>query len=76
MIGAAPQEAPGAVWASGVVGAVPADAGSQQISNTKVLLHHDAQMTSWQVVAVEDASGSALPFNGTPSVTASGGIAH
>jgi hypothetical protein len=74
MIGAAPQEAPGAVWATGVIGAVPAQVGAQQISKTTVLLRHDAQSPSWQVVPVQDEHGGALAFNGTPSVTTAGGI--
>jgi hypothetical protein len=75
MIGAAPQEAPGAVWATGVIGAVPADVGGRAINDATVLLRHDGHTPSWQVVPVRDEHGGALPFNGTPSVTAAGGIA-
>ncbi len=73
MVGAAPLEAPGAVWATGVIGPVPASVGAQQLSNTTVLLRH-AQGTGWQIVPVADEHGGALPFNGTPSVTPAGGI--
>ncbi len=73
MVGAAPLEAPGAVWATGVLGSVPASVGAQQLSNTTVLLRH-AQGTGWQIVPVADEHGGALSFNGTPSITPAGGI--
>jgi soluble lytic murein transglycosylase-like protein len=74
MIGAAPQEAPGAVWATGVIGSVPAQAGAKQLSQATVLLRHDAHTAAWQIVPVQDEHGVALPFSATPSVTAAGGI--
>jgi hypothetical protein len=73
MIGAAPLEAPGAVWATGVIGSVPAQA-AQQVSKATVLLRHDARATAWQIVPATDEHGGALAFSGTPGVTAAGGI--
>ncbi len=77
MVGAAPREEagkPGVVWATGEIGAVPASAGAQEIVKTQVLLHHAAGGPGWQIVPVQDESGGKLPWSGTPSVTASGGI--
>ena len=79
MVGAAPTEeagGPGVAWATGVIGAVPASVGAQQLAaHTKVLLRHAQGAGGWQMVPVQDAQGRALAWSGTPSVTASGGMA-
>jgi hypothetical protein len=72
MVGAAPEEAPDAIWATGQIGAVPASVEGQQLKETGVLLRHTPE-SGWQIVPVEDETGKALPFNGTPSITAKGG---
>jgi Transglycosylase SLT domain len=77
---------PGVVWGAGEVGVVPAGAGGQQVSHRQVLLRHVQAAAGWQVVPVEDAEeaegkggkegkgGEGLPWSGTPSVTATGGM--
>ncbi|HEY7961893.1 MAG TPA: lytic transglycosylase domain-containing protein [Solirubrobacteraceae bacterium] len=80
MVGAAPQEAaaapgaqPGAVWATGVIGAVPASVNGQQLGEkAKVLLRHGDGASGWRIVPVADSEGRALTWSGTPSVAASG----
>ncbi len=78
MVGAAPEEdgagQPGAVWATGSIGVVPASAGDQPLSNGPVLLRHVQGTAGWQVVAVEEKEGKALAYSGAPSVTTSGGM--
>ncbi len=87
MIGAAPGEAPGEVWAVGRIGEVPAFAGGAQISGPAapapglpVLLHRSDQQ-GWQVVPVVDAEGNRLGFTDSPNpdtyqaITDDGGVA-
>jgi len=76
MVGAAPEEAPGSVWAMGQIGLFPALVGGQEVKQQQVLLHH-IQGTGWQVVPVLDAQGNrpSFTFESTASVTADGGIA-
>jgi hypothetical protein len=73
MVGASPGESPGEVWATGVIGSVPASVGGQEIDNKEVLLRH-AEGTGWQLVPVAGSQGEALPFNGAPSITTKGAI--
>jgi hypothetical protein len=73
MVGAAPEEAPNAIWATGQIGAVPASVAGQPLKETAVLLRHTPE-SGWQIVPVDDEHGQALPFNGSPSITAKGGI--
>jgi hypothetical protein len=87
MIGAAPGEEAGAVWAAGRIGEVPALAGALQINGPAlpapglpVLLHRSSGQ-GWQVVPVVDAQGESLGFTDSPNadvyqpVTSDGGIA-
>ena len=61
VVGASPGEG-NEVWAQGQIGAVPAQVGSQSVSNTAVLLRYTAAAGSWQVVPVDDASGNPIPI--------------
>ena len=80
MVGVSPGEAPGAVWAIGSVGPVPASVNGQPFAG-EALLHH-AQGEGWQVVPVADAQGTPLEFArggvlgdaGSPLVSDDGGI--
>src|ERR1700733_4807155 len=68
MIGAAPGEDPGAAWAGGRIGEVPALAGSSQIGGPALpqpglpVLLRRSQGQGWQVVPVVDAGGDRLGF--------------
>jgi hypothetical protein len=80
IVGASPGElpAPGAVWATGDIGSVPATVGGQQIKDEEVLLRHGlgagSEGTGWQIVPVVNGQGESLKFTKTPSVTTDGGI--
>jgi hypothetical protein len=74
MFGASPGQAPGEVWATASIGAVPATADGRQIKDAAVLLRH-AQGSGWQIVPVLDVQGASLDFAGTPQATYNGGVA-
>ena len=77
LIGAAPSEAPGAVWAQAQIGAVPVNAAGKEVANTSVLLRHDGEGAGgWQAVPIANAAGEEISF--TPiadRVSAEGAIA-
>lgn len=75
LIGASPGQAPGEVWATAAIGAVPATAaGGQQIKDATVLLRR-TQGSGWQIVPVADPQGDQFDFSGAPAVTNDGGVA-
>jgi Transglycosylase SLT domain len=83
LLGAAPGEAPGEVWAQGRLGSVPAVIGGRPVNGTTVLLRRAAG-SGWQIVPLVAADGSPLDFTpqtappaGAPpasKLTASGGV--
>ncbi len=76
VIGASPGEAPGEVWAQGLLGPVPATVGSQSIASSEAMLRYTNAAGSWQVVPLDDAQGAAIPFTWAASeVTPAGGVA-
>lgn len=75
VIGASPQEAPGATWAQGQIGVVPVQLGAQQLDDTQTLLRYTSASGSWQVVPVQNSAGDALDFKWWASeVTPAGGV--
>ena len=81
VFGAAPAEgaggeAPGAVWATGLLGPVPATVDGGKLDETQVLLRHAlGNGHAWEIVPVADAEGHPFEFSGPPSVTPTGGLA-
>jgi hypothetical protein len=72
---AAPGEATGAIWATGLLGPVPASVDGRQLDETQVLLRHPlGNGHAWEIVPVAEAAGNALAFTGLPSVTPTGGL--
>jgi Transglycosylase SLT domain len=81
MVGAAADEPPGngepsgsIVWATGVVGSVPATVGGHEVKPKTTVLLRRSRGSGWQIVPVLDAQGAELAFTGTPGITADGGI--
>jgi hypothetical protein len=74
LIGAAPTEAPGEVWAQAKIGAVPVSAAGQQIANAAVLLRHSGEGGSgWQVVPIANTDGELIKFTPVADRVSSGG---
>jgi hypothetical protein len=72
---AAAGEAPGAVWATGLLGPVPATVNGGRLDETQVLLRHAlGNGHAWEIVPVADAKGRTLAFTGEPSITPAGGL--
>jgi hypothetical protein len=75
IIGASPSEAPGATWAQGRLGGIPAQVNGQALLNTQTLLHYTTATGTWQAVPLDDTQGQELNFTWWASeVTADGGV--
>jgi hypothetical protein len=75
VIGASPGDSTGETWAQGEIGAVPAFAGGQSLSETQTLLRYTASSGAWQPVPVDNQQGEPLSFKWWGSeVTDDGGV--